>query len=100
MRLLLRLLAIILALLLLATAWLWWSNRDLATAEIDELYGGEDLRRVMVDGVDLAYRVEGRGPPLVLIHSHFYTMRLWQPWVDALANNFTIIRYDKTNSLI
>lgn len=97
MRLLAKLLALVLALLLLAIAWLWWSNRDIPAAEIDSLYGGADLQRVMVDGVDLAYRVQGQGPPLVLIHSHFYTMRQWQRWVDALADDFTVIRYDLTS---
>jgi pimeloyl-ACP methyl ester carboxylesterase len=96
-KLLATVLATVLALLLLATAWLWWSNRDLPAAEIDRLYGGEDLQRVMVDGVNLAYRVQGEGPPLVLIHSHFYTMRQWQRWVDILADDFTVIRYDLTS---
>lgn len=96
-KLLASVLATLLALLLLATAWLWWSNRDIPAAEIDRLYGGEDLRRVMIDGVNLAYRVQGQGPPLVLIHSHFYTMRQWQSWVNFLASDFTVIRYDLTS---
>ena len=96
-KLLAKLLALVLALLLLGVAWLWWSNRDIPAAEIDRLYGGADLQRVMVDGVDLAYRVQGQGPPLVLIHSHFYTMRQWQRWVDVLADDFTVIRYDLTS---
>ena len=98
---LLRLLGIaltaLIALLLLGALYLWWSNRDLAAAELDQLYGGDGLQRVNIDGVDLAYRVRGEGPPLVLIHSHFYTMRLWQPWVDELAADFTVIRYDLTS---
>ena len=101
MRRLLRLVGILLAslltLLLLGTAWLWWSNRDIPAQQIDALYGSADLRRVQLDGVDLAYRIQGKGPPLVLLHSHFWTMRQWQPWVDALADDFTVIRYDLTS---
>jgi pimeloyl-ACP methyl ester carboxylesterase len=81
----------------IAIALLWFSNRDLPLIALEARYGGEKLRRVELDGVDLAYKVEGSGPPLVLLHSHFYTMRLWQPWVDALARDFTVIRYDLTS---
>jgi pimeloyl-ACP methyl ester carboxylesterase len=84
-------------LLLLGLLFLWWTNRDLPAAQLDSLYGGSDLRRLNVDGVDLAYRVQGEGPPLVLIHSHFYTMRQWQPWVEELAGDFTLIRFDLTS---
>lgn len=90
-------LAAIAALLLLALLFLWWTNRDLPAAELERLYGGDGLQRVSIDGVNMAYRVQGQGPPLVLIHSHFYTMRLWQPWVDELATDFTVIRYDLTS---
>lgn len=91
------LLATLTCLLLLGTAWLWWSNRDLPAAQLEQRYGGEDLRKANILGVQLAYKVEGQGPPLVLLHSHFYTMRMWQPWVDILAQDFTVIRYDLTS---
>ena len=90
-------LAGLVCLLVLATAWLWWSNRDLPPELLEQRYGGDDLRHVNVLGVNLAYKVEGKGPPLVLLHSHFYTMRMWQPWVDELAADFTVIRYDLTS---
>ena len=88
---------IICGFVVIAIAFLWWSNRDLPMAELEIRYGGSELRRLEIDGVNLAYKVEGNGPPLVLIHSHFYTMRQWQPWVDALAADFTIIRFDLTS---
>ena len=88
--------AALLAVLLLALAYLWISNRDLPMSYLDEQYG-KGVQRVEIDGVRLAYRVEGEGPPLVLIHSHFYTMRQWQAWVNMLATDFTVIRYDLTS---
>ncbi|MEH6609600.1 MAG: alpha/beta hydrolase [Halioglobus sp.] len=88
---------ILIALLLIAGAYLAWISRDIPMLELEQRYGGNGLQRVNVDGVNIAYKVEGAGPPLVLIHSHFYTMRLWQPWVDVLAKDFTVIRYDLTS---
>jgi len=94
------LLRTIVALVLLAAlgiVYLWWSNRDLPLATLEAEYGGNGLQWQHVDGVDIAYRVEGEGPPLVLLHSHFYTMRQWQDWVDTLASDFTLIRFDLTS---
>jgi pimeloyl-ACP methyl ester carboxylesterase len=86
------------ALLLIITALtLAWLNRDLPMSELEQRYGGDDLKRLQVDGVNLAYKVEGEGPPLLLLHSHFYTMRMWQPWVDELKQNFTVVRMDLTS---
>lgn len=90
-------LALLVALLALLLVWLWWSNRDLPVEALEQRYGGEGLQQVSIDGVALRYKVEGRGPPLVLLHSHFYTMRMWQSWVDVLAEDFTVIRYDLTS---
>jgi len=88
--------ALLIALLTCAITYLWFSNRDLPMTYLEEKYG-QGIQRVEVDGVSLAYRVEGEGPPLVLIHSHFYTMRQWQAWVDALKEDFTLVRFDLTS---
>lgn len=90
-------LTVIAGLLLAALATLAWSNRDLPVGELEARYGGENLQRVNIDGVELRYKVEGAGPPMVLLHSHFYTMRQWQAWVDSLSDQFTLVRYDLTS---
>jgi len=97
LRILLKTLAVLAGLLLLALAVLWWSNRDIPMQTLEQRYGGDNLQRLEIDGVNLAYKVEGTGPPLVLIHSHFYTMRQWQDWVDSLQQDFTVIRFDLTS---
>ncbi|CAA0079826.1 putative protein [Halioglobus japonicus] len=90
------LLALVL-LVVLAITFLWWSNRDIPMAQLEQEYGGNDLQRLEIDGVNLAYRVSGSGPPVVLIHSHFYTMRQWEAWTEQLSKHFTVIRYDLTS---
>ena len=97
LRALLMIMAGLLLLLGLAVLILWWSNRDLPVEVLEQRYGGDNLQTVDVQGVPLRYKVEGQGPPLLLLHSHFYTMRMWQPWVDELAGDFTLIRYDLTS---
>lgn len=97
LRWLLMTLATILLLSCMGLLFLWWSNRDLPVAELEQRYGGNNLLTATIQGVPLRYKIEGQGPPLLLLHSHFYTMRMWQPWIDELADDFTLIRYDLTS---
>jgi pimeloyl-ACP methyl ester carboxylesterase len=97
LRLLFRTLVAVLAMLALGLCWLWWSNRDIPVEVLEQRYGGANLQSAVIEGVPVRYKVEGSGPPLVLLHSHFYTMRQWQAWVDELADQFTLIRYDLTS---
>lgn len=87
----------LLAIIALYVAWVLIAFRDIPVELLEQKYGGDNLQQVEVDGVKLRYKVEGQGPPLLLIHSHFYTMRQWQPWVEMLQDQFTIIRYDLTS---
>ena len=87
-------LTLIIALIIL---WLGWSNRDIPVEDLEQRYGGDNLQVLDADGVQLRYKVQGQGPPLVLLHSHFYNMRQWDSWVEVLADRFTLIRYDLTS---
>jgi pimeloyl-ACP methyl ester carboxylesterase/DNA-binding CsgD family transcriptional regulator len=52
------------------------------------------------DGVKLAYAISGEGPPLVmsatwLTHlEHQWRSMAWRPWLEALSQNHTLVRYD------
>lgn len=52
------------------------------------------------DGVRIAYALTGRGPPLLMPASwlshleHQWKSLVWKPWLDALTQNYTLIRYD------
>src|SRR5262249_7182885 len=47
-----------------------------------------------VDGAQLAYKVDGQGPPLVLVHAGIADMRMWEPLVALLDHRFRVVRYD------
>ncbi|MBV9120300.1 MAG: alpha/beta hydrolase [Chloroflexi bacterium] len=49
-----------------------------------------DLKRMSLDGVDLAYYEEGSGPPLLALHGMIELPR-WQPYHAALARTFRVI---------
>jgi len=52
------------------------------------------------DGVRIAYAIAGSGPPLLMPASwlshleHQWKSLVWKPWLDALTQTNTLIRYD------
>ena len=53
------------------------------------------MDRLEVDGLRVAYRRAGAGPPLVLLHGGFgFDSRSWQRQFDSLADEFTVVAWD------
>lgn len=50
---------------------------------------------VRADGLEIAYERIGEGPPLVLVHGAGDDHRIWQPQLDALAGEFTVVAWDE-----
>lgn len=53
------------------------------------------MNRVQVGGIDIAYRRQGAGPPLVFVHGAAEDGRVWTPQLDALADEFTVVAWDE-----
>ena len=49
---------------------------------------------VDVGEVQIATRVVGSGPPLLLLHGYPQTRRVWRRVADALADRFTVVTTD------
>jgi pimeloyl-ACP methyl ester carboxylesterase len=59
------------------------------------LQAGKDLmQRFVYDGCPIAYRVEGEGPPVVMIQGVGVMGCAWRPQVEALRENFRILTFD------
>lgn len=50
---------------------------------------------VEVNGLRLAYRRAGQGPPVVFVHGGAQDCRAWTPQLEALADEFTVIAWDE-----
>jgi pimeloyl-ACP methyl ester carboxylesterase len=49
----------------------------------------------LANGLEIAYRRAGEGPALVFIHGAGADSRVWQPQVDALSDEFTVVAWDE-----
>lgn len=74
-----------------------WVYRDIPAQELEAKYMAPASRFLNIDGVRIHYRDEGSGPPLVLIHANFASLIGWDPWADALKDNYRVIRFDMTS---
>lgn len=49
----------------------------------------------MVGGLEVAYRRVGAGPPVVFVHGAAEDSRVWQPQLDGLSDEFTVVAWDE-----
>lgn len=52
------------------------------------------MEHVEVDGIRIAYRRAGTGPPLVLLHGGPLDSREWRRQLDGLADEFSVVAWD------
>lgn len=55
----------------------------------------QQLTFVQVNGVRLAYRMEGAGVPVIFVHGESYTHELWTEQIEAFSEHFLFISYDR-----
>lgn len=48
----------------------------------------------LTEGLRIAYRRTGQGPPLVLLHGAMSDSRAWRPQLEGLADDFTVVAWD------
>jgi pimeloyl-ACP methyl ester carboxylesterase len=66
----------------------------LTRQDLQRLYRSPRDRVLDVDGVEVVYRDEGRGPAILLIHGSLSTMRTWDEVARQLSRRFRVVRYD------
>jgi pimeloyl-ACP methyl ester carboxylesterase len=53
------------------------------------------MEHVRVNGLDVAYRRAGSGPPIVFVHGAVEDSRTWTPQFEALQDEFTLVAWDE-----
>lgn len=67
---------------------------DVPLAELKPKYADGASRFTKIDDVDVHYRDEGQGPPLVLIHGTSSSLHTWDGWVARMSARHRIVRLD------
>jgi len=80
-----------LALVMLFGAWLVSVNALAADAGLPS---GFTQQTATVNGVNISYKVGGKGPVVVLLHGFAQTSHMWLPLMPALAKTHTVIAPD------
>ncbi|MGV8920525.1 MAG: alpha/beta fold hydrolase [Pseudomonas sp.] len=58
------------------------------------MFAGFEKHQRKVNGVEIAYRIGGSGPGLLLLHGHPQTHVIWHKIAETLARSFTVVAAD------
>lgn len=59
-------------------------------------FASESSQFVVIDGETVHYKIEGRGPAILLLHGSFASLRQWDLWAKELRKHFKVVRYDQS----
>ena len=67
---------------------------DIPVEQLKEKYANANSKFMEIDGMQVHYRIEGEGEPLVLIHGTASMLQTWDDWTNILSPHYKIIRMD------
>jgi len=62
--------------------------------ELKAKYANEESKFISIDGMDVHYRDQGSGQPIVLLHGTASSLHTWDEWAKSLKANYRVIRFD------
>lgn len=81
--------------LVLFIAFYVFKKEDIPLDELKRKYTNEHSAFMDLYGMNVHYRIEGEGKPIVLIHGTGSCLQTWDEWTDSLTvNGFKVIRLD------
>ncbi|MCC5868911.1 MAG: alpha/beta fold hydrolase [Gammaproteobacteria bacterium] len=85
---------LLLAAVLALAIWLWTPDRPMERLEARYADGPEDF--VELAGTRIHLRDSGPrdAPAVILLHGFGASLHTWEPWAEALADEFRVIRFD------
>lgn len=67
---------------------------DISVDDLEVEYANQHSKFIEIDGMQVHYRIEGEGFPIVLIHGTASSLHTWDAWTEELKKTNTIIRMD------
>lgn len=67
---------------------------DISVEDLKKEYANEHSKFIEIDKMQVHYRDEGTGFPIVLIHGTASSLHTWDAWTKELIKNYRVIRMD------
>lgn len=67
---------------------------DIPVEDLKKKYANQFSKYIEVDGMQVHYRDEGAGIPIVLIHGTASSLHTWNDWTQELIKDYRVIRMD------
>ena len=67
---------------------------DLTKEYIEKKYTNNASKFICIDNLNVHYRDEGKGMPVVLIHGTSSSLHTWEDWTKILTQSYRVIRMD------
>ena len=67
---------------------------DITAEELKKTYANAHSQFIDIEGMQVHYRDEGKGFPIVLIHGTGASLHTWDDWTTQLTKSFRVIRLD------
>ncbi len=85
---------LIFTVVLLIVAFFALKKADIPLNTLKAKYCNSDSKFIMIDSLNVHYRIEGEGKPIVLIHGTGASLQTWDEWADSLKKSYKVIRLD------
>ena len=69
-------------------------NSDIDAETLKKRYSDSQSHFVSIDGLEVHFKDEGTGFPIVLIHGTSASLHTWDAWTEKLIENYRVIRMD------
>ena len=66
----------------------------ISVEELKKSYANQHSKFIEIDGMQVHYRDEGKGFPIVLVHGTAASLHTWDAWTTELTKNYRVIRMD------
>ena len=67
---------------------------NVSVETLKKQYTDSNSKFISVDGLEVHYKDEGRGFPIVLLHGTSASLHTWDAWTKELIKNYRVIRMD------
>lgn len=72
----------------------WGVRKDIPLTQLKNKYANKASQFIEIEGMQIHYRKEGKGFPILLLHGTGASLHTWDGWTEILKPHFQVIRLD------